>query len=130
MYDLYAEEILDHYKFPRNKGKMDNPDRVYHDHNPLCGDEVTIMLRIEDGRVKDVKWEGQGCTISMASASMLSEAVKGKSLEELRTWGKEHVLDLLGIPLGPVRLKCALLPLKALKAAVWGLEGPEEHEET
>ncbi len=130
MYDLYAEEILDHYKFPRNKGKMDNPDRVYHDRNPLCGDEVTIMLRIEDGRVKDVKWEGQGCTISMASASMLSEAVKGKSLEELRTWGKEHVLDLLGIPLGPVRLKCALLPLKALKAAVWGLEGTEEHEET
>ncbi len=126
MYDLYAEEILDHYKFPRNKGKMENPDREYHDRNPLCGDEVTMMLRIRDGRVEDVKWEGQGCTISMASVSMLSEEIKGKTLEELRSWDKEKVLELLGIPLGPVRLKCALLPLKVLKAAAWGLEQDDE----
>ncbi|NPA91155.1 MAG: iron-sulfur cluster assembly scaffold protein [Chloroflexi bacterium] len=128
MYDLYAEEILDHYKFPRNKGPMDNPDRVYHDRNPFCGDEVTFMLKVRDGVVEDVKWEGRGCTISMASASMLSEEVKGQPLEALRNWGKEKVLELLGIPLSPTRLKCALLPLKVLQVAAWGTR--EEGEVT
>ncbi len=130
MHDLYAEEIIDHYRYPRNKGSMEKPDLVYHDSNPFCGDEVTIMLKVEDGRVVDVKWQGHGCTISQASASMLSEEIKGKTLEELRHWGKEEVLDLLGIPLGPVRIKCALLPLKALKAAAWGITTwPHEEEE-
>ena len=125
--DLYADEILDHYKHPRHFGHLDDPSLVFHDTNPFCGDEITLELKIEDGRVADVSFTGQGCAISRAAASMMSEEIIGKSLEELKGWDKESILDLLGIEVGPVRIKCALLPLKALKAAVWGLsdeDGP------
>lgn len=125
--DLYAEEILDHYKHPRHFGHLDEPTQVFHDKNPLCGDEITLELKIEDGKVADVAFTGHGCAISRAAASMMSEEIIGKSLEELRGYNKESILDLLGIEVGPVRIKCALLPLKALKAAVWGLS--EEGEE-
>jgi nitrogen fixation protein NifU and related proteins len=123
--DLYAEEILDHYKHPRHFGHLDNPSLVYHDRNPLCGDEIELELKIEDNKVADVAFTGQGCAISRAAASMMSEEIIGKSLDELRGWNKESILDLLGIEVGPVRIKCALLPLKALKAAVWGLTEEE-----
>lgn len=127
MDDLYREEILDHYRHPQNYGRLEHPDITYHDSNPFCGDEITLDLRVEDGRVTDVRFSGKGCAISRASASMMTEAIKGRTLEELRGWSKEHILDLLGIELGPVRIKCALLPLKALKAGVWGLtEWPGE----
>jgi nitrogen fixation protein NifU and related proteins len=119
--DLYAEEILDHYKHPRHFGHLDDPTLVFHDTNPFCGDEITLELNIQGGRVADVSFTGRGCAISRAAASMMSEEIIGKSLEELRDWNKESILDLLGIEVGPVRIKCALLPLKALKAAVWGL---------
>jgi len=98
---------------------------VYHDRNPLCGDEITLELKIEDGKVADIAYTGHGCAVSRAAASMMSEEIIGQSLEELRLWDKEDILDLLGIEVGPVRLKCALLPLKALKAAVWGLTDDE-----
>jgi nitrogen fixation protein NifU and related proteins len=125
--DLYREEILDHYKHPRHFGHLDEPDLVFHDSNPFCGDEITLELKIENDRVADVAFTGHGCAISRAAASMMSEEIIGKPLEELRKWDKEDILDLLGIEVGPVRIKCALLPLKALKAAVWGLgEGEEE----
>jgi nitrogen fixation protein NifU and related proteins len=125
--DLYAEEILDHYKHPRHFGHLDEPTLVYHDRNPLCGDEITLELKIEDNTVTDVAFTGHGCAISRAAASMMSEEIVGKSLNELRLYDKESILDLLGIEVGPVRIKCALLPLKAMKAAVWGLsdEGEE-----
>ena len=119
--DLYRDEILDHYKHPRHFGHLEQPSLVFHDSNPFCGDEITLELKIEDGRVVDVAFTGQGCAISRAAASMMSEEIIGKPLEELRHWGKEDIVDLLGIEVGPVRVKCALLPLKALKAAVWGL---------
>jgi nitrogen fixation NifU-like protein len=119
--DLYAEDILDHYKHPRHYGHLEHPSLTYHDSNPFCGDEITLELKIEDGRVADVAFSGQGCAISQASASMMTEEILGKSLDELKGWNKDNILELVGIPLGPVRLKCALLPLKALKAAVWGL---------
>jgi nitrogen fixation NifU-like protein len=125
--DLYAEEILDHYKHPRHFGHLDEPSLVYHDRNPLCGDEITLELKIQDGVVQDVAFTGHGCAISRAAASMMSEQIIGMTLEELRNWNKESILDLLGIEVGPVRIKCALLPLKALKASVWGLS--EEVEE-
>jgi nitrogen fixation NifU-like protein len=124
--DLYAEDILDHYKHPRHYGHLEHPSLTYHDSNPFCGDEITLELKIEDGRVADVAFSGQGCAISQASASMMTEEILGKSLDELKGWNKENILELLGIPLGPVRLKCALLPLKALKAAVWGLTEDDE----
>lgn len=119
---LYREAILDHYRHPRHKGHLPEADIRYHDHNPFCGDEVTIELKVEDDVVVDAAFDGRGCAISQATASMLMEEVIGKPLEEVRSWDKEYVLDMLGIEIGPVRLKCALLPLKALKAGVWGLE--------
>jgi nitrogen fixation NifU-like protein len=119
--DLYAEEILDHYKHPRHFGHLEQPTMTYHDRNPLCGDEITLELKIENGTVADIAYTGHGCAISRAAASMMSEEIIGKSLAELKEWNKDSILDLLGIEVGPVRIKCALLPLKALKAAVWGL---------
>lgn len=122
MDQLYREAILDHYRYPRHKGHLDDPDVSYHDHNPFCGDEITLELNIEDGVVVDAVFDGRGCAISQASASMMTEEIIGKPLEELRGWTKDDILELLGIEIGPVRLKCALLPLKALKAGVWGIE--------
>jgi nitrogen fixation NifU-like protein len=127
MDDLYRLEILEHYRHPLNFGRLEDPDITYHDSNPFCGDEITLDLKIQNGRVADVRFSGKGCAISRASASMMTEAIKGRTLEELKQWSREEILDLLGIDLGPVRLKCALLPLKALKAGVWGLtEWPGE----
>jgi nitrogen fixation NifU-like protein len=126
MDQLYREAILDHYKHPRRKGHLDQPDIHYHDHNPFCGDEITVELMVEDGIVTDAAFDGRGCAISQASASMMMEEIVGMSVEELKGWTKEEILDMLGIEIGPVRLKCALLPLKALKAGIWGLdEWPE-----
>jgi nitrogen fixation NifU-like protein len=124
--DLYRDEILDHYKHPRHFGHLESPTKVFHDSNPFCGDEITLELQIEDNRVKDVAFTGHGCAISRAAASMMAEEIMGKPLDELKQWQKEDIVDLLGIEVGPVRIKCALLPLKALKAAVWGLAGEEE----
>ena len=123
---LYREAILDHYKHPRYKGQLDQPDIQYHDRNPLCGDEITIQLKVTDGKIVDAAFDGRGCAISQATASMLMEEVVGKSLDEVKQIDKAYILELLGIELGPVRLKCALLPLKVLKAGVWGLDEQPE----
>ncbi|MCO6452423.1 MAG: SUF system NifU family Fe-S cluster assembly protein [Caldilineales bacterium] len=122
MDDLYRENIIDHFRHPRNKGHLDAPDRTYHDVNPFCGDEITIELKVEDGRIVDVAFDGKGCAISQASASMLTEEIRGKTLDEVRALDKDFITDMLGIPIGPVRMKCALLSLKVLKASVWGME--------
>ena len=119
--DSFLEAIIDHYRRPRRKGKLDGADVHYHDSNPFCGDEVTIQLKIADDIVVDAAFEGRGCAISQASASMMIEEIIGMNVDELKRWGKEDVLALLGIEIGPVRLKCALLPLKALKAGLYGL---------
>lgn len=120
--DLYREAILDYYKHPRRKGHLVDPDIQYHDYNPFCGDEITIELKVKDGVVVDAAFDGHGCAISQATASMLMEEVVGKSLEEIKGIDKQYILDMLGIEIGPVRLKCALLPLKVLKAGAYGLE--------
>ena len=120
--DLYREAILDYYKHPRHKGHLAAPDFQYHDHNPFCGDEITVALKVENGVVVDAAFDGHGCAISQASASMLMEEVIGKSLDAIKAIDKEYILEMLGIELGPVRLKCALLPLKVLKAGAYGLE--------
>ena len=123
MDDMYREVILDHYKNPRNFGTLDPADISYEDDNPLCGDRIRIDLRLDESqRVKEVAFSGHGCAISQASASMLTEEILGKTLDEIRHIGKEQVLELLGIELGPVRLKCALLSLKVLKAGAYGLK--------
>jgi len=121
--DLYRQNILDHYQSPRNFGTLEHPDISAEDSNPLCGDVIRIDLKIQDGKVADVRFSGKGCSISRAAASMLTEEILGKSLEEVKRIGKDEVLEMLGIELGPVRLKCALLALKTLKVGVYGIRG-------
>ena len=120
--DLYLDPNIDYYKHPRHKGHLTAPDIRSHDHNPFCGDEVTIELKVVDGIVVAAAFDGHGCAISQATASMLMEEVLGKTMEEIRAFDKEYILEMLGIEIGPVRLKCALLPLKVLKAGAYGLE--------
>lgn len=112
--DLYQEEILDHYKHPHHHGKLEQADIVQREHNPLCGDQLTFYVSIREGKVADIAFEGEGCAISQASASMLTDEVIGMTLEELQGLQKEDILDLLGIELGPTRLKCALLAVQGL----------------
>jgi len=122
MDDLYRELIIDRYKNPLYRGVLDPHDISFEDDNPLCGDHIHIDLRIdENGLVKEAAFEGGGCAISQASADLLLESIIGKSVEDIKILTKTDVLDLLGIELGPVRLKCALLSLKVLKAGVYGL---------
>ncbi|MFZ5912249.1 MAG: Fe-S cluster assembly sulfur transfer protein SufU [Chloroflexota bacterium] len=122
MDDLYREQIIERYKSPHYRGHLDPHDIYFEDDNPLCGDHIEITIRVgEDGVVKEAAFNGKGCAISQASADLLVEAIHGKPLEEVKQMTKQDVLDLLGIDLGPVRLKCALLSLKVLKAGVYGL---------
>ena len=122
MDDLYREVIIEHYKNPVYRGHLDPHDILFEDNNPLCGDHIEITLRTaEDGTVKDARFDGHGCAISQASADLLIESIIGKPLEEVKKLNKQDILDMLGIDLGPVRLKCALLSLKVLKAGVYGL---------
>ncbi|MDW8325372.1 MAG: SUF system NifU family Fe-S cluster assembly protein [Anaerolineales bacterium] len=130
MDDFYRELILDHYKHPRNRGTLEPNDFSYEDSNPLCGDQIRIDVRLdEEKRVKEVAFTGRGCAISQASASLLTEAILGKSLDEVKALTRDDVLDLLGIELTPVRLKCALLALKVLKAGAYGLHGEKYADE-
>jgi nitrogen fixation NifU-like protein len=122
MDDLYRDLIIDHYKNPQYRGHLDPNDIHFEDDNPLCGDHIEITLRVDgDGKVTDGRFDGKGCAISQASADLLIESILGKPVEEVKKLTKQDILDLLGIELGPVRLKCALLSLKVLKAGVYGL---------
>ena len=125
MEDLYREVILDHYKNPRGHGVIEAPDAAAEGQNPLCGDEVSIFVSLaEDGEtIEDVKFSGRGCAISQAATSMLTEMVKGRSATDVATLPKEELLEEIGIPLTPIRLKCALLGLGVLKVALHRAKG-------
>ncbi len=127
----YREYILEHYRNPRNYGKLDNPDIHAEDSNPLCGDQLGMDLMVEDDLVKEVRFQGRGCAISQSAASMLSEMIEGKTVAEVRALGKEDVLDALGVPISPARTKCAFLSLRVLHRglAMAGLETVEEEDE-
>lgn len=119
MDDLYRDEILEHYRRPHNFGTLASPDAVHEGSNPLCGDRLTMMLGIgSSGTVDEVAFTGRGCAISQASASMLTDSIKGKRLEEVARLGARDVLDDLGIEISPARLKCALLSLETLQGAL------------
>jgi nitrogen fixation NifU-like protein len=122
MDDMYREQIIDRYQNPQYRGVLDPHDISFEDANPLCGDEIRIDLRIDgNDLIQEAVFSGHGCAISQASADLLMERIQGRPLEEVKTLSKEDILEMLGIELGPVRLKCALLSLKVLKAGVYGL---------
>ena len=118
MDDLYRDEILEHYRNPHNFGILEQPTTAKEGANPLCGDRITLMLGInDDGTVQEVAFTGRGCAISQASASMLTDEIKGKSLDEISHMGSQNVLDNLGIEISPARMKCAMLSLETLREA-------------
>jgi nitrogen fixation NifU-like protein len=127
--ELYRENILDHYKSPRSHGFIEQADAQAEGQNPLCGDEVAISIALDGDTIEDVKFRGRGCAISQAATSMLMEMVKGRSATEVAEMSRDELLDEVGIPLTPVRLKCALLGLGVLKVALHRSRGtplPEE----
>ena len=129
MEDFYRELIIERYKTPHFRGVLDPHDISYEDDNPTCGDHIQIDIRLdENGIVTEALFSGEGCAISQASADLLLESIIGKNVEDIKELSKEDILENLGIELGPVRLKCALLPLKVLKAGIYGIGETEESD--
>lgn len=121
--DMYAEELIYNYEHPKNKGSMKSPEAQMHEENISCGDKITVYLSIQDGKVKDVKFDGSGCVISMGTASILTDFMKGKTIGEVEGFGKERLLELISIEPGPARIHCATLSLRAIRKALLEYEG-------
>jgi nitrogen fixation NifU-like protein len=132
MDNLYRDFILEHYREPHNRGVLEPNDLRFADSNPTCGDELsmTIVLDGSGERIADVAFDGRGCAISQASASIMTDALRGLSLDDVRAMEPRGVVEALGVPIGPARLKCALLGYKVLQGAVTGAAArwPDEHE--
>lgn len=123
---IYREIILEHSQHPKNRGTLDPADYSYEDVNPLCGDEVRVDVRVKDDRISEIRFSGRGCVVSQASTSILTEMVEGKTLDEVKAITKDELLDEIGIPVSPARMKCALLGLKVLKAGIYGIDHATE----
>lgn len=124
--EIYAENILEHYKNPKNFGRIKNPDIEAKDVNPVCGDRIEIYVKLDKkGKIKDIKFSGAGCAITQASASMLTERFKGKHIDEIKDMSNEELVKILNISISAGRLKCALLPLKVLKLGYYQYKAKE-----
>jgi len=123
---LYREVILDHSRNPRNKGTLDPADYTFEDVNPLCGDEIRMDVRVKADRIDEIRFSGRGCAISQAAASILTEMAAGRPLAEVKAINREDILEELGVPISPARMKCALLGLKVLKASLYGVPQRDE----
>jgi nitrogen fixation NifU-like protein len=128
--DLYAEEIISHYEHPHNSGIMKDANASFHNYNASCGDDVTVYLKLDKDKIVDAKFKGTGCAISVASASMLTDFVKGKSLKDVEAMNVKTIVEIIGIDPGPARLKCATLSLRTLKEAAFLYEHKEVDKET
>lgn len=130
--DIFAENILDHYRHPRSKGDLASPTVMHAENNPSCGDTITLHLTIKNDRITEVAWQGEGCAISQAGMSLLSEELSGKKLSEMDLLSPQTMRDLLGVAVSTRRLKCALLPLHTLKNALhlWRKEKTQSWNET
>ena len=122
MSDIYREHILDHFRNPRHKGRLQKATASYEAWNPLCGDKLVFDVLVENGKLQDIAYEGEGCAISLAAASILSEAISGLHVEEIKKISYDDMLKLLKIPLTPARLKCGTLALDGVKAALKTME--------
>ena len=117
-YDIYAEKIILNYEHPHNKGVLKDADARFKEYNQVCGDEIEVYIKINNKKIKDIKFIGRGCAISMASASMITDFIKGKSIKEIEQYNGDIIKNILGIDPGPVRMKCATLSLRAIKEAI------------
>lgn len=124
--DLYADNILDHFRSPRGKQSVSQPSVTHEEKNLSCGDGVKLSLKIEDDKITEIGWDGTGCAISQAAMSMLSEELIGKTLTEIRAISPQYMLDILGVPIGPRRMKCAMLGLHTVKNALHDLRGESQ----
>lgn len=122
--DIYDDHILDHFECPYHKGHLPQPSCAHSERNPICGDQLTLELQIADGKVQQAFFNGKGCAISQAAASMLCEHVEGRAVEELRNMPAKEMLDILKVPLTPSRQKCGLLGFKVLKTMLYSLDQP------
>ncbi len=127
---MYAEELIYSYEHQKNTGKIADASANQHEENVSCGDKITVYLKIEEGKVTDVKYEGAGCVISMGTSSILTEFLKGKTLDEIEGFDKKKLLELISIDPGPVRMHCATLSLRAIRKAVLGYEKKPIDSET
>ena len=116
--EIYKEHILDLYKNPHNKGNLKNPTYEFSKNNPICGDEIKIQIVTEKDKIKDIRFSGEGCAISQSSASMLTDKIKNMPLKKIKNLNKDDILEMLKIPISYTRIKCALLPLDAIKGAL------------
>ncbi len=130
--DMYRQQILDHYKNPRNYGELEDPDIEHVGENPMCGDTIKMFVRLDDDgeTIERVSFVGDGCAISQASASMLSGALRGKSLDEVEAMDRDDIIDMLGVELSPMRIKCAVLAEKVAQDGIKIYNGDIEIEET
>jgi|ETN01SMinimDraft_4_1059930.scaffolds.fasta_scaffold59996_2 nitrogen fixation NifU-like protein len=132
--EMYQEHVLDHYREPQNFGNLKSPTHKSHSFNPICGDDVTITLEIKDDKVEDVKFDGKGCAISIAAASLVTDAIKGKTLKEVMKINTKDILEMLGIEVSAPRIKCALIALETIHNAIKNKEdniiGDDSYETT